>query len=517
MRPDAPSFVPASQKDISLTAHMQASTANAPGTSSHSRGPKALLEKTDAPSATASTPSVSCSNSVLEEDKTSSRSPRSEVTSAETIAVDAATQREHDEVEEERTSRSDSNEGPPWQEQEVDLLRAELEAERLLSAQLRAQLKVDELEVDQMPSQSSCTSSGGVAAALESPSLRGRSKEADVVRVTIRTVEQEVTPTRRTWAPSLRMPAESSSDTNLSQCLKFDSSDQSQRLLACADPCYTEDAAAALHFEEDYVIDPEAADLETIDSCGDHCRGDQAIVIDPEAADPSERMVADCAESSQQKSSESVRQFDGDQKLQGKREMSKRQKPSDDKFPGLDVVLGSWWDAQHSFYEVAFDVGSSSSCSVKTTRPDGRRVHTRDLIHQRPTKARRKLLAPVGTIIWSNNFALQTPLRSSNTLCWKSLSGGKSFVWTRDRQQDADDEEVSPSAVTKRNHRGLLAEGKWLKSKELRTSGRVWRAVEKKEAPIEDEESNRTDQNVAASRQRFWKIAKGGQWRMIEK
>jgi len=213
---------------------------------------------------------------------------------------------------------------------------------------------------------------------------------------------------------------------------------------------------------------------------------------------------------------------DEKQKHSGERDKSKSQIRIDDWPPRLDIVIGSWWDAQDSFYEVAFDWGSTSTCSVKTTRPYGRRVHTRHLIHQRSNRA------PEGTIVWGNSFALQTPLQSPDALCWKSLTGGKDFIWMRHKRGDADDE-ASQTVVAEQTFGDVRKEEIRPKSME-KTSGWIWRAVEKKETSDQEDgskaagkkavaprqQSKSTEETISAPR-RIWKKAKGGQWRMIEK
>lgn len=552
MSPNAPSFVPASQKVSSAPSKPQGSPNalsiaaprglgdNAPGNASPSRGSRAVVEKSDAPSATASTPSVSCCNSVLEEDAHTSRSPRSEVTSAETLAADVASQRGQEEEERRlalsATTASDANEVPLWQEQEVDLLRAELEAERLLREELEAQLRAQ--TVDHVPSPTNQASSGGVPIALQTPPRKCRGAEADVVRVTARTVEQETTPSRSKWTPSLRLPAESPSDGHFAQSQPSESQHVGvaygliQPVLAKsgedanthlaersgdADLCCIEDSDNTLHIEDELVIDPEAADPEISDRCHEYSP-EEEYVIDPEAADPSEGTEAKSkgmgATKAEPKPFEKARSRDGQDSRSSVRGKQTLESTPGDEHPSLDLVIGAWWDSRDSYYEVNYDRGSTSSCSVVTTRPDGGKITTCNLIHQRPFKFRGKKIQP-GTILWSNAYTLMTPLESADTLCWKSLIGGKDFTWTRDTEKDTDRSKVQRQAV-KQGRRGAVTEETRHTSSRQRpgSTGRVWRAVEKK---AEKKEDSKSAAPIVEEWPCLWKRAKGGQWRMIRK
>ncbi|CAE8614044.1 unnamed protein product, partial [Polarella glacialis] len=91
----------------------------------------------------------------------------------------------------------------------------------------------------------------------------------------------------------------------------------------------------------------------------------------------------------------------------------------------LDLVLGSWVDADQSTYSVQLD-GGQSSCTVFTTRPSGAMICTMGLIRLRCDK-----------VLWSSIYSLDCQTASAEEIRWVHKCGGKDYnnkdyVWRRD-------------------------------------------------------------------------------------
>ena len=86
----------------------------------------------------------------------------------------------------------------------------------------------------------------------------------------------------------------------------------------------------------------------------------------------------------------------------------------------INLVLGNWVDTQRSKYEVQEDKGGTS-CTVKTTRPDGTVRKTKALIRQAH-----------GSLIWGRSHVLDMAPKPQNQLRWLRLGFARGdFVWTR--------------------------------------------------------------------------------------
>jgi len=96
----------------------------------------------------------------------------------------------------------------------------------------------------------------------------------------------------------------------------------------------------------------------------------------------------------------------------------------------LENLLGTWADPLGSTYVVTPDGGSTRTCSVKTTRPNGKVRFTKRLIRAvRGHKGR-----GVTRVMWGRGFVLQTKKGCKDKIVWVPLSegvSGKAFHWTR--------------------------------------------------------------------------------------
>ncbi|CAE7630015.1 unnamed protein product [Symbiodinium pilosum] len=91
--------------------------------------------------------------------------------------------------------------------------------------------------------------------------------------------------------------------------------------------------------------------------------------------------------------------------------------------PAAEMIMritGKWKDDSGSRYEVVPDSGSNS-CTVVTTRPNGRVLTTAGLIKYNNDK---------GCIYWGTKFRLE--LKDSQTCVWIPFGRGKSFCWQAD-------------------------------------------------------------------------------------
>ena len=90
---------------------------------------------------------------------------------------------------------------------------------------------------------------------------------------------------------------------------------------------------------------------------------------------------------------------------------------------GLRQVLGNWVDTRGSRYQVQLDE-RGSSCTVKTSRPDGTVRETKALIR----------LLPLGGVMWGDSYVLDRGKLPEGQLRWlrlKSASGHLNYVWKR--------------------------------------------------------------------------------------
>ena len=90
---------------------------------------------------------------------------------------------------------------------------------------------------------------------------------------------------------------------------------------------------------------------------------------------------------------------------------------------GLRQVLGNWVDTRGSRYQVQLDE-RGSSCTVKTSRPDGIIRETKALIR----------LLPLGGVMWGDSYVLDRGKLPEGQLRWlrlKSASGHLNYVWKR--------------------------------------------------------------------------------------
>ena len=86
-------------------------------------------------------------------------------------------------------------------------------------------------------------------------------------------------------------------------------------------------------------------------------------------------------------------------------------------------VLGEWIDTRGSRYQVHMDEGGSS-CTVRTTRPDGCTRQTKALIR----------LLPLGGLQWGERYVLDKGKLPAGQLRWLrigSVSGYSDFEWRR--------------------------------------------------------------------------------------
>lgn len=289
------------------------------------------------------------------------------------------------------------------------------------------------------------------------------------------------------------------------------------------------------------VIDPEADEIGQISTCEVH--DEDCRVIDPEAdeIDPEADEIEQISECQvAQKESTDIDSKADDLPQMNKSHMDQAQTeqdsascaPADEASIALNAVLGSWWDAKLSFYEVCFDKESNSSCHVKTTRPIGGVRETRGLI--RMGQARGKTL---GRVIWGSAFILETPIKNPNRLQWRSIRGGKDFMWTRETEDEEDTEGVAEEswhiASPVEADTGSVAQAPELELQPPITNEectsfseqrgkrsiqkRVWRAVDSKPlVAAKPDGSSKTPSEIAAAPRRRTK-ARNGEWRVLDK
>eukprot|EP00933_Yihiella_yeosuensis_P013430 TRINITY_DN12456_c0_g1_i1.p1 TRINITY_DN12456_c0_g1~~TRINITY_DN12456_c0_g1_i1.p1 ORF type:complete len:599 (-),score=107.37 TRINITY_DN12456_c0_g1_i1:174-1754(-) len=86
----------------------------------------------------------------------------------------------------------------------------------------------------------------------------------------------------------------------------------------------------------------------------------------------------------------------------------------------VDFPLGRWRDTKGSIYEVELDVNKDSqSCTIRTTRPSGRKMTTKGLLR----------ISEGTTVMWGKSFYLKPVDGASNQIQWVSLNGGRDFSW----------------------------------------------------------------------------------------
>jgi len=235
-----------------------------------------------------------------------------------------------------------------------------------------------------------------------------------------------------------------------------------------------------------------------------------AFVMDPEAEDPVEPTPAASSSTSSrsrpQKSALNLNPLETER---------------------LDCLLGCWFDAKDSFYEVTFDAGTTTSCHVKTTRPGGAVRDTDGLIRIAPVKGKNQ-----SRIIWGSAFVLELPTVEPNYVQWTSIRGGKDFTWTRAEQIElqklgvaadlspilapAESPSISAIAVAEPevqrsmqdDSSSVSSKGKSITRGTWRKPPGVWRAV--------DSTSPKTPSEVAAAPCRSVK-SKSGEVRVITK
>jgi len=241
-------------------------------------------------------------------------------------------------------------------------------------------------------------------------------------------------------------------------------------------------------------------------------------IIDPEAANPTPEdiaMISKCQVASQHTRPQS--------KTSPTTVEATSPSPS---LPGLDVVLGCWWDSKNSLYEVTFDENTIASCHVKTTRPGGVIRETSALIRVGQTRGK-----SAGRIIWGSAFVLELPVVNPDQLEWRSIRGGRDFSWTR-----CVEEQDKPLELVLEPHHDMVAlelhaqldsgvvdtepeepqftcdsdsRSAWKSS----THRRVWRAVQSGDETVE---APRTPSEVASAPTRRVQ-ARSGEWRVIDK
>lgn len=360
-------------------------------------------------------------------------------------------------------------------------------------------------------------------------------------------------PLDRSVAPSVSV------STSTGSCSESAQEDGSEALASARSELANDDLTPQVIDREEsipQVIDAEADEIGHISKCEVH--DEDCRVIDPEAdeidpkADKS-RQISECPVA--QEESEAVDSKAEDLPRMNKSHVNQQSQghstgaeveimpdsrdqesascaPADENSMALNAVLGSWWDAKLSFYEVSFDKESNSSCHVKTTRPVGGVRETRGLI--RMGQARGKTL---GRVIWGSAFILETPIKNPNRLQWRSIRGGKDFMWTRETEDEEDTEGgaeeswhiASPvEAVT-----GSVAQApkpelqppitneectSFSEQREKRSiQKRVWRAVDGKPLVVaKPDESSKTPSEIAAAPRRRTK-ARNGEWRELDK
>eukprot|EP00928_Gymnodinium_smaydae_P036973 TRINITY_DN25742_c0_g8_i1.p1 TRINITY_DN25742_c0_g8~~TRINITY_DN25742_c0_g8_i1.p1 ORF type:complete len:1422 (+),score=129.01 TRINITY_DN25742_c0_g8_i1:47-4267(+) len=91
----------------------------------------------------------------------------------------------------------------------------------------------------------------------------------------------------------------------------------------------------------------------------------------------------------------------------------------------VELPVGCWVDERGDRYEVFLD-RKQTTCSVRTTRRDGRTRITEALIRLDASKdsSRRRVL-------WSGRYELEASRARPDQIRWKDSRGGKDFMWTR--------------------------------------------------------------------------------------
>jgi len=100
----------------------------------------------------------------------------------------------------------------------------------------------------------------------------------------------------------------------------------------------------------------------------------------------------------------------------------------------LKQVLGVWVDAQRSTYEVELDENSTTSCTVRTLRPNGQKLVTRGLITVCGSSSKSKVFSQ-GSVLWARSYTLDETSISRQEIRWVHRSHGKDFTWRRKRTE----------------------------------------------------------------------------------
>lgn len=228
----------------------------------------------------------------------------------------------------------------------------------------------------------------------------------------------------------------------------------------------------------------------------------ESKIIDPEAADTAADTVKKVVES---QSPEKLL-VPQDTTTHQRHETSTEPPPT----PNLDVVVGTWWDAKDSYYEVCFDDGTKSSCHVKTSRPGGGVRETSGLIRTGQPRGK-----TAGRIIWGSAFILEMPIHDQNRLQWRSIRGGKDFTWTREELKAEMPQVVrglKKTSTAADQWQPTLPVSEW-QAEESQAQGpmednhsseensithkRVWRAVADKRVACPKSRSGKSDKQVA--------------------
>jgi len=252
------------------------------------------------------------------------------------------------------------------------------------------------------------------------------------------------------------------------------------------------------------------------------------MVIDSEAANPSPEDIAQISNCRSASEHPAPSDSSPSKQLHFPRAASEASLPSLS-LPSLELVVGCWWDAKESYYEVTFDEGTTASCHVKTTRPGGVVRETKALIRAGQVRGKQ-----VGRILWGSAFILELPVTKTDQLEWRSIRGGKDFSWMRQVEKEQPHElatEPSPETVSAELHAQLgsqeqaepkPAERAAASSREKADAEgkrRVWRAVHDKQAPRSTAQSkgtSKTPSEVASAPRRHVQ-ARSGEWRVIDK
>lgn len=91
------------------------------------------------------------------------------------------------------------------------------------------------------------------------------------------------------------------------------------------------------------------------------------------------------------------------------------------------LPLGEWQDNKGAIYEVLMDEGSNNTCTVRTTRRDGRVQETKKAIRCEYV-IYRHCDGLLQRVTWGGRFVLEVTA-DPDKFRWKALNGGKDFYW----------------------------------------------------------------------------------------